>query len=112
MRHLLLLSALLLPGGAGAAERPRPPAAQPGADPVTGRPCTRPGVRFAQSGDEVRADKLGELPPGDLLLTVVREVEGCRTPVIVRYGYGGAAPAPRQRREQGFPAPRVRPRPF
>jgi hypothetical protein len=31
-----------------------------------------------------RAQRLDELPPGDLHLTVVREVNGCHEPTIVR----------------------------
>ena len=38
-----------------------------------------------------RAQRLGELPPGDLHLTVDRRVNGCHQPVIVRENIGGAA---------------------
>ena len=39
----------------------------------------------------LRAQRLGELPPGDLHLTVERRVNGCHQPVIVRENIGGAA---------------------
>jgi hypothetical protein len=47
-----------------------------------------------------RPRRLDELPSGDLHLTVMREVEGCQEPVIVRQGYGAVAeePAGRSRR--------------
>jgi len=39
-----------------------------------------------------RAERLGALPPGDLVLTVMRSApDGCFAPVIVRQGYGGPA---------------------
>jgi len=34
--------------------------------------------------------KLGELPPGSLVLGVLREENGCTKPVVVRYGVGRA----------------------
>jgi hypothetical protein len=40
--------------------------------------------------------KLGELPPGDLHLAVMREVDGCQEPVIVRHDIGGRPAAPAQ----------------
>ena len=38
------------------------------------------------------AQRLDRLPPGDLHLTVERQVNGCHQPVIVRENSGGAAP--------------------
>jgi hypothetical protein len=38
-----------------------------------------------------RAQRLGDLPPGDLHLTVDRRVNGCHQPAIVRENIGGAA---------------------
>jgi hypothetical protein len=38
-----------------------------------------------------RAQRLGELPPGDLHLTVDRRVNGCHQPAIVRENIGGAS---------------------
>jgi hypothetical protein len=37
------------------------------------------------------AQRLDRLPPGDLHLTVEREVNGCHEPVIVRQNIGGPA---------------------
>lgn len=34
------------------------------------------------------ARRLDQLPPGNLELTVQREVDGCIEPVIIRYGVG------------------------
>jgi len=45
----------------------------------------------ALSRTPLRAQRLGELPPGDLHLTVDRRVNGCHQPVIVRENIGGAA---------------------
>jgi hypothetical protein len=38
-----------------------------------------------------RAQRLDQLPPGDLHLTVERQVDGCHQPAIVRQNFGGAA---------------------
>ncbi len=50
--------------------------------------CLQDAPRFAQTNPGGGTRKLGEMPPGDLSLAVVREVEGCRTATVVRYGYG------------------------
>jgi hypothetical protein len=42
-----------------------------------------------------RAQRLDQLPPGDLHLTVDRQIDGCHQPVIVRQNFGGAAFRPR-----------------
>jgi len=55
--------------------------------------CKRPDVHQAEAPKAAESRKLGELPPGDLILTVYREVDGCIDPLIVRYG-DGRAPAP------------------
>jgi hypothetical protein len=62
----------------------------------TGERCQRSDVILAQPREVPRANKLTELPPGDLVLTVVREENGCQKPVIVRYGIGSNS-APPQR---------------
>lgn len=41
------------------------------------------------SGAPAESRKLGELPPGDLVLTVYRTENGCPAPLIVRKGIGG-----------------------
>ena len=110
MRHLVLLSACMILGGASAASAApvavvRTPEAKTTS---TGERCQRSDVilakpreapRGAKPREAPRANKLAELPPGDLLLTVVREENGCQKPVIVRYGIGSnLAPAQRPRR--------------
>lgn len=91
MRHLVLLSALVMLGGnsaAGAAPAAvvqTPPQANTAS---TGEPCQRPGVILAQPRGPTGVEKLGELPPGDLLLAVLRGRKGCYIPVVVRKGYG------------------------
>ena len=42
-----------------------------------------------------RAQRLDQLPPGDLHLTVDRQIDGCHQPTIVRQNFGGAAFRPR-----------------
>ena len=52
----------------------------------------RPGVAASDSlyrSGSARAQRLGELPPADHILTVLRREDGCERPVIVRYGIGG-----------------------
>lgn len=91
----LLLIAAMLPSAffaAPAASPPREPGRTPFKmrviDPYAAAPATcRTPMRQA-NGMRVEPRKLGELPPGDLHLTVVREVEGCPEPTVVRQGYG------------------------
>lgn len=45
-------------------------------------------VRPIRAPDGPKARRLGELPPGDLTLTVLNRVGDCIEPVIVRQGYG------------------------
>ena len=45
-------------------------------------------VRPIRSPDAPKARRLGELPPGDLTLTVLNRVGDCIEPVTVRQGYG------------------------
>lgn len=51
------------------------------------------------SGQTLGPSRLDQLPPGNLTLTVMREVNGCPQPTTVREGIGGpafrAAPAGR-----------------
>ena len=69
----------------------------PSAHHATGAGATAKCDRFGrvQQADAlprspVRAQRLGELPPGDLRLTVDRRINGCHQPVIVRQNIGGA----------------------
>jgi hypothetical protein len=62
--------------------------------------CPRAEVRMAERPNGVRAERLIELPPGRLELTVLREFDGCPIPAVLREGVGGfeapAAGAPRR----------------
>ena len=103
MHHLALLSTLMIFGGASAASAAAAAPAAVVRTPIAkttsmGGPCQRSNVILAQSREAPRADKLAELPPGDLVLTVVREEDGCRKPVIVRYGIGSNSSPPLRRR--------------
>ncbi len=105
MRHLVLLSALLISTGAPAAGPPAaqsPPGASAGAVPMAGNKasssnCQRSDVIPAARSKPPRANKLGELPPGNVVMTVMREVDGCHKPVIVRYGIGSDGGTERQK---------------
>ena len=46
----------------------------------------------ARRGKAVRAQKLSELPAGDLYLAVDRRIERCPAPIIVRYNIGAIRP--------------------
>jgi hypothetical protein len=46
-------------------------------------------VRPVDSRLSAKPRPLGELPPGELTLTVVNRVGDCIEPVVVRDGYGG-----------------------
>jgi hypothetical protein len=110
VRRLGLFSAFLVPGSVAAAEPPpaSPPISAgpshsdarvvvPGArNSVTGEPCRPTNVIPAGEGDRLGPQKLIELPPADLHLTVLRQVDGCNEPVIARYNIGsGPVPLPR-----------------
>ena len=84
MRAIILLAAFALPVAGSAA----PPAAA-----TRAHSCASEGIQWAQR-TEKRAEikRLGELPPGAMVLTVVRKVEGCARPVVVRYGIGAIGP--------------------
>ena len=101
MRLALVALALTLPA-ASSAEAPRAPAhrAVPSAEApslpraagafVPSRLCwDEMKPRNARPGEGAKATRLGELPPGDLTLTVVNRVGDCIEPVIVRQGVGG-----------------------
>jgi hypothetical protein len=103
MRLLIVAAALAAPSSAPSAPAaPAPAVSTPAALPVpiTGRStenCRRPDVILADAPEAPDAKRLGELPPGDLMLSVYREVDGCMAPVVVRYGEGRgpeAAPVP------------------
>ena len=89
---------LLLVLIATAAASPQPPPAQPAAPaaPNSERKCMSLGPQVAailRKG--VRPQRLDELPPGRLELTVMRVVDGCPQPAVIRENIG---PAPARRR--------------
>ena len=54
------------------------------------RKCPNAYPRVAEEGmGGARPRTLGELPPGRLELAVVREIDGCAIPAVVREGIGG-----------------------
>jgi hypothetical protein len=90
MRLTPFMLAALLSAASSAAQPPapaRPPIAVP---PSLGTGTCLSDLRrdAASRPGASRPRHLGELPPGDLQLTVMREIEGCREPVIVRQGFG------------------------
>jgi hypothetical protein len=89
MYRLLLFSAVLVPVAAIGAPRPAAPPSQPVAE--ISRKCINARARWT-GPQRAEARRLGELPSGDLYSAVVREVDGCQEPVVIRYGYGGTGP--------------------
>lgn len=87
MRLALFALALALPA-ASPARAPAPPAAGRTAAlaPICGPDLK---VRPVRVRERPQAKRLGELPPGDLTLTVVNRVGDCIEPLTVRQGYGG-----------------------
>lgn len=84
MHHLLLLalSGIALAGAASSSQSLQ-------GEPVpTGADCLERGPTPAMQRPKVEAKRLGELPSGSLVLTVLRKENGCTTPVIIRQGYG------------------------
>ena len=108
--RLLVLPLILtaLPAAAAPTNAPAAPPVQL-VDPIA-RPlsdaCKRSDVYQAETPAPSQSRKLGDLPPGDLILSVYNQVDGCMEPLIVRYGDGrvpaGQAPAdlPRRPRAQ------------
>ena len=63
------------------------------------RICPNTAATKAADADHIaRFRRLGDLPPANAVLTVLRTEDGCSTPVIVRYGIGA-----RDSRAQGEP---------
>ena len=90
MRHLVL-TPLLLTAASAAAASPQP--AQPPSAPAPTawqiercREAAPWTARTPRKG--VSARKLGELPSGDLMLSVYRTENGCPVRTIVRHGIG------------------------
>ena len=59
--------------------------------------CPNARVRQADRVAGARARRLDELPPGRLQLTVLREVDGCAIPAVVRENIGGNPDSDRRR---------------
>ena len=57
--------------------------------PVKMRECPSATVHMADQPNRAVARRLDELPPGRLELTVLREVNGCPIPAVLREGIGG-----------------------
>jgi hypothetical protein len=113
MRLLILAASLALPASSMPARAPAPKAAptpklSPALAPQSAfAPQAKTGavaldcefnanLRHAIGEGTAKAKKLVELPAGDLHLAVMREVEGCQEPVIVRQGFGAIAPPERR----------------
>jgi hypothetical protein len=96
MRRLILLSILIFPASALAAPADKDVPAEQAPSSVRCANMTPRWTGPAQGKGEVRI--LGELPPGTLVLAVVRDVGGCIEPAVVRYGYGGTSEQSSRRR--------------
>ncbi len=100
MRIILALAALAIPLASSPAHGPAAKSnvspLRSDATPLGGSGCRRTDVHPADSRAKGTFNRLGELPPGQLVLTVVREVNGCPEPVIVgrNYGLGLQTPDP------------------
>ena len=97
MRILILAALAAVPS----ASMPAPTAAAPAApafevQPLRQSDCARRDLRPAGTDMGAEMKRLDELPPGDLVLAVYNEVDGCMEPVIVSHGVPRpqAAPAP------------------
>lgn len=75
-----MLTMLLLTLSAAAATPPALPAKSP--------KCARPEVTMVSPMDG-RARRLDQLPPGRLELSVMREIDRCPIPAVLREGIGG-----------------------
>ena len=69
-----------------------------------------PRVVPADGSGKAQPKKLAELPPGDLILGVYRQENGCPRPVIVRHGYGSVEVPAAPRSPAPAEAPRFRAR--
>ena len=93
MRLSLMIGLLLMSVGAASTPLQGAPKGS-----TAGGACNDDLLHFAEKSRKAVPKKLGELPPGNLVLTVVRQEDGCQIPVIVRYGIGaGGTPAPAPR---------------
>ncbi|HEX8224227.1 MAG TPA: hypothetical protein VF605_10470 [Allosphingosinicella sp.] len=85
MRLALVALVLTLPAASPAASPAAAGARQSASAPICRQDLK---VRPARTRTPAPARRLGELPSGDLTLTVVNRVGACIEPVTVRQGYG------------------------
>lgn len=89
MRLALALLALALP--TAASTHPGAPT-DASRTPAAGRICADDlKVKPVKTHGGVHPRKLGDLPPGDLTLTVLNRVGECLEPVVIREGYGAGS---------------------
>lgn len=81
MLRPLVLVAALLSAAAPAASPPRSD---------IGKGCYASRAEEIAGNDPARFRRLDTLPPANEVLTVMRSVDGCQKPVIVRYAIGGS----------------------
>lgn len=87
MRSLIVVLALILPAASSAEAPPPPPDAVKSTSPA--RICNDPfKLRPTREPRAVKPRRLDELPPANLYLAVVDEVDGCIEPRLVRQGIG------------------------
>jgi hypothetical protein len=76
---LIAAPALAAPANQGSSDKSAEPPAPK---------CLNNKSRFAGENLKAETRKLADLPAGNLSLAVGREVEGCQSVTVVRYGYG------------------------
>ena len=113
MRILAAFPLALLPlasvAGAPAASDPEPAQAAGETLAAAAEPCERHlRPRFAVRSDRVRAERLIDLPPGNLDLAVMRSLDGCHEPVTIRENYGAVGGSRPARRPERPAMPRTR----
>ncbi|HEX8469155.1 MAG TPA: hypothetical protein VF620_15270 [Allosphingosinicella sp.] len=93
MRLAFLALAATLPAASSdlSAAQPTPPPHRLAGNAATPSRLCRDDlkVRPVRSPGAAKPRRLGELPPGDLTLTVLNRVGDCIEPATVRQGYGG-----------------------
>ena len=90
MRLAVFALALIVPAASSALPAPSPTMAphRHANSATPSRLCADLKVRPVRDPEAAKPRRLGELPSGDLTLTVVNRVGDCIEPAIVRQGYG------------------------
>jgi len=84
MRIVAILALPVMMAAAPAPERPAPTAVEP--------VCQNSGLhQVEQRKEPLRAHKLAAEPPAKEILTVLRTIDGCSKPVVVREDVGAPA---------------------